>query len=263
MDFLLNRMQICKPVAALALLVFAGGAGAAGADVPTKSSPPVKIGEVAARYPSGSITTVARATAALADAKVERLLIEGRFASDQRACYQIFFVNHCLEQVGDNRRQALALLRPVEIEAGHTQRAISATDRDAAIAQRVREEALRAPQRAQSEKDYRNKQAARKAAPPPPTPDPQVVARSEAEFARRQAAHAAKLEQLTRQDAIKQEEAPAHIAAFKKKQRDTLTHQQDLARRKSEKMAREAQEAAQKDAQRKQQEQALQKAMKE
>jgi len=72
---------------------------------------------ISARYPGGSIDSVATADRALADVRAERPTIRRQLAVDERACYERFFTNLCLNSVEERERSALEQLRQVEIEA--------------------------------------------------------------------------------------------------------------------------------------------------
>lgn len=72
---------------------------------------------ISARYPEGSIDSVAMAERALADVRAEQPTIRRQLNADERACYERFFTNLCLNRVEDRERSALEQLRRVEIEA--------------------------------------------------------------------------------------------------------------------------------------------------
>ena len=72
---------------------------------------------LSARYPEGSIDSVATADRALAEVSAERPTIRRQLAKDERACYERFFTNLCLNRVEERERSALEQLRRVEIEA--------------------------------------------------------------------------------------------------------------------------------------------------
>lgn len=107
---------------ALALAIGAGVLGCA-AHQPAPESVPV---------PASS--SVQQADARLAEAALGRAIVEARFAEREQICYAKFFVNHCLDQAREERRNALAGLRAIEIEASHFKRADAVEQRDLALA---------------------------------------------------------------------------------------------------------------------------------
>lgn len=52
----------------------------------------------------------------------ERLAIEAAHQSKERACYQYFAVNSCLDRARDHKRQGLAILRQQEIALNDARR---------------------------------------------------------------------------------------------------------------------------------------------
>ncbi len=92
--------------------------------------------EVAALYPAGSITSVAAAERALADAAKARAHAEAAYLAGQRNCYPKFFTTSCLDHVAEQRRNALASVRAVEIEAQTYKRRARVAERDAENAAR-------------------------------------------------------------------------------------------------------------------------------
>jgi colicin import membrane protein len=116
-----------KTSIAIALLLAAAGAGAQ------------TIGATAQAFPRGSIASIERAGEAERAAESEHAAIEARYTAAERVCYGRFFVNACLNQADEARRAALALLRPVELEAGRFRRLSAAQERDKLIAEREQE----------------------------------------------------------------------------------------------------------------------------
>lgn len=93
-------------------------------------------GEVAARYPAGSISSVEAAERALAEASAARAKIEAEYAEEKRRCYPAFFMTSCLDHAAERRRQAVAQVRPVEIEAETFRRRARVEERDKELAER-------------------------------------------------------------------------------------------------------------------------------
>lgn len=52
----------------------------------------------------------------------ERAAVEAEHQSEQRACYQYFAVNNCLDKARENKRKALGILREQEIELNDVRR---------------------------------------------------------------------------------------------------------------------------------------------
>ena len=92
--------------------------------------------DVAVRYPAGSIASVESAERALADAAQARALAEAAYLAGKRDCYPKFFTTSCLDDVAEQRRNALARVREVEIEAQTFKRRARVAERDAQNAAR-------------------------------------------------------------------------------------------------------------------------------
>ncbi|MDZ7590980.1 MAG: hypothetical protein U5L05_09870 [Rubrivivax sp.] len=73
----------------------------------------------------------------------ERQALLDRFAQEELACQQRFFVNACVEDVSRRRREALAPLRARELELDDAERLQRAAERRAAIDAKQREQATR------------------------------------------------------------------------------------------------------------------------
>lgn len=92
--------------------------------------------QVAQRFPAQSIKSVATADAALADVKRSRVDIEARHRAAEADCRPAFFMTRCLDATQEKKRAALALLRPVEIEADAFKRRNRVVDRDRALTEK-------------------------------------------------------------------------------------------------------------------------------
>jgi colicin import membrane protein len=173
--------------------------------------------------------SVAQADSALAAAAAERAAFEARFIDSERACYQRFFVNACLDDAKETRRVALARVRAVEVEAGRYKRQAEVDERDRAIAAAEKEDQAREAKRVADE-----------AAAPPPAPAP-VVAPQPLQAAApgdRVARHAAKLRQQAAQDAAGAAKRAENVAAYNKRRADSEQRQRDVAARKADKAAK-------------------------
>ncbi len=86
--------------------------------------------ELTTRYPLKSLTTVETANKAVADVANAQAEVEARDLEQRRACYQKFFVNHCLDNAKEQRRLALKAIRLVDIAANAFLRRERADERD-------------------------------------------------------------------------------------------------------------------------------------
>ncbi len=84
--------------------------------------------------PVGKIQTIADADSVLADAAAKRVLVEHRFADDQRACYPKFFTTACLDQIKLDHLQEVARLNAIENDAKLFKRRKRAEEHDQALA---------------------------------------------------------------------------------------------------------------------------------
>jgi hypothetical protein len=102
------------------------------------------------RYPSGSIRSEQIADQALKEVEVERRAIETRFAETERACYDRFFATSCVQKAKDARRDSLAKLRAIEVEAHTFKRRQRADEHERAAAERTAKREAQASERLQS-----------------------------------------------------------------------------------------------------------------
>jgi colicin import membrane protein len=91
---------------------------------------------IAARYHEGSIRSVEAADQALAEVRAAREKLAPQFAAEERACYERFFTNLCLNDVEERERSAMQQLRRVEVEANAFKRRDKVERRDDRKAQR-------------------------------------------------------------------------------------------------------------------------------
>lgn len=126
--FISQRLRMC----ALAILFVCQPLAAA--------QPDVQPGAVLAqRYPAGSIGSLATAEQALEAVSKARAEIERVHAAEQRSCYPTFFTTSCLDKAAERRRQGLAILRPIEIEAEIFRRRARVIERDRELAESARQ----------------------------------------------------------------------------------------------------------------------------
>jgi hypothetical protein len=192
---------------------------------------------VAVRYPSGSIQSVETAEQALAEIDKERALIEAQFANDERTCYPKFFATSCLDGAKEQRRHALAQLRPVEIEANAFKRRARVADRDKALAEKQAGEQAEALDRAKVQKD-RDIAAAKKKEDSAQKLKQSTETNSKAGGAAtgdRAKEHQARLQRLQAEEAANAKKRAENVAAYEKKVQQAETRQREIAAKKAEK----------------------------
>ncbi len=167
--------------------------------------------------------SVEQANATLAQVARDRAKVNEEFAASERVCYTKFFVNSCLDEAKEKRRAALSQLRAVEVEASHYKRQDSVDRRDAELAERVRKDAEEQALRAQQEpKAAKVVDDTPRAAPGGPS------------LAERQAQYDAKVQRQQAEDAANAGKRAANVAAFEKKQADSLKRQAAIEKKKQE-----------------------------
>jgi colicin import membrane protein len=200
------------------------------------------------QYPPGSIKSVAVAEKVLSAVGDERARIEANYAAEQTACYPKFFMTSCMDKAREQRRYALAQIRPVEIQAEVFTRRDRVEQRDKVLAEKRAQDEAEAPQRAKEakEREVANArkaadsarrieeaaEASRKAAAAPETgtaakkDDPAAAPATRAPAARRQPRP---------REAISDEQRAANQEAFEKKARDAKARQEEVAAKKAQK----------------------------
>jgi hypothetical protein len=208
------------------------------------------LDDFANRYPAGSIASVAQADAVLQEAEKARAAIQRRFVEQEQACQPKFLVSSCVEKASEIRRQAIAAIRPVEVEAARFKRQAKVDEHDKVLAERARQEKLSIPHHQQQQEDFEKALAQREAARIKAEQDAAKQAQESEERARanqeRIAAHEAKLK---RQRAKQAAEAPmraANIEAFKQKQEAALKRRAERAQERAEQEQEREEKAAQK-----------------
>lgn len=112
-------------------------------NVAAAASPQVKREDALINhYPAGSIQTVPQASAALAEVSATRQQVEDDYTQTRNDCLEKFFMAVCFDRAKNRRRQALAAIRKVEIEASAYLRKEKADERDRGVAERQRNAAL-------------------------------------------------------------------------------------------------------------------------
>lgn len=180
-------------------------------------------------------TSVAEADAKLAEVAQWRQAAEVLYAASERECYTRFFVSRCLDKAREQRRATLAGLRAIEVEASHFKRVESVERRDAALAERQK----------QDERDAAARAAlplkTRRVLPAEPDAAP-AKARAES-IEKRQAEREAKEQRRKALEAAGAGERAARMAAFKRKQQEAAERQRAVAEKQAAKAAKDAQAA--------------------
>ena len=211
--------------------------------------------DLAQRYPSGSFSSVEQADRAIADVQAERKEVEARYADAQYACYSKFFSSPCVDKAREERRLALNLIGPIEVEAKAYKRRDTVARRDRALEEQQARDARDAPARAEQERINREKReqkaadvAARQAAPEkapggraPATPRGDTPPKTDGRD--RIAEHEARMEKARQQEAADAEKRARNIADYERKQKESLERQRRVAEKKAE-ADRKAQERA-------------------
>ncbi len=88
------------------------------------------------RYVAGSITNAEQAEAALKESSAAQLRLQSWYEQSERACHQTFFVNDCLNDVKQHRRQYIVSLQRIALEAKALQRKLRIEQLDKELEQR-------------------------------------------------------------------------------------------------------------------------------
>lgn len=202
-------------------------------------SAPIVTGDALyARYPAGSIASVAAANAALDDTARERTRINAELIRQQRVCYQKFFVSSCLNKVAEVHRGESKKLKNIEIEANTYLRQDRADERDAALAEQRAKDLADAPRRAEEQRKnaqesarkiqesaQRSAEAEARAQQVNPSPDQRI------------ADHEKKMQQARAQQEAVARAHDANVAAYNKKVKDAQDRQKEVADKKAQKAA--------------------------
>jgi hypothetical protein len=148
------------------------------------------------------------------------------FAASEQVCYTKFLVNRCLDSAREQRREKLAALRAIEIEAEHFKRKATVERRDRELAEAEKKfEADEAKMAAEAR--------APRVLPAEPAP------KTGAPVAKREAEHAAKEKQRAAQTQAGAPKRAANVEAYEKRKRDSAQRQREIEEKKKAK-AREA-----------------------
>lgn len=183
----------------------------------------------AERFPPGSIASLETAEQALSMVEAERARAYARFAEEENTCRSRFFMNRCIEQAKERRRQALQPLETLELEAKRFQRQQRALERDRELAERRARAAEKEARAAAAEP--RTKPEPRPVPPPAPVVEPPAPKRVRPTLTPEQEREAAR-------------ERAENEAAYARKVQAAKEHQEAVARRKAEKERRRAEREA-------------------
>ncbi|MDB5841688.1 MAG: hypothetical protein JWQ23_3640 [Herminiimonas sp.] len=205
------------------------GANPVWAQAPEPHPPQGAVRELAARYPAGSIKSLAAADEALKSVDREREQVAVRFAQAEQACFPKFFASFCLDDAKEQRRADMAHLRSIEVEADAVKRRLRADERDKVL------ETQRAADEADAPRRQKEEEAARQAASKKADDRAKKQAAEEADAPRRlqqqkdaEAAHAKRLDQ--REQSSRRPAGPGGAAVPDKR---AEAHQEKIERAKA------------------------------
>lgn len=210
-------------------------------DAPIAAKPASPVSEIVQRYPAGSIGNVVQADEALERISRERKRVESEFKAREEQCYDRFFMTSCIDKARERRREELALLRPIEVEANAFKRRATVEERDRRLAERKAEYDAEEAERAKAQPE---REAARqkRIAEQNPVPEAQSDSRPEPKaVSRREEQGTAKPVTAKKppepdpvreaEDAKKREE---NVANYEKKVKQAEIRQKQVAARKAE-----------------------------
>ncbi len=180
-----------------------------------------------------TIGSVEQADTLLAQVAKDRAAVEAEFAESEQVCYTKFFVNNCLDKAKDKRRERLAELRAIEIDANYFKRKSAVEQRDRELTDRNQRDAA--------------EDAKRAANPPAPRVTPEEKPRPQPIKtlpAQRQAEHAAREQQRAARDAAEASERAKKVEDYNRKQAEAAERQKRVAEKKAEREAKRAQREA-------------------
>jgi len=88
------------------------------------------------KYVAGSINSAEQAETALKESNAAQLRLQSWYEQSERACHQTFFVNDCLNDVKQHRRQYIVSLQRIALEAKALQRKLRIDQLDKELEQR-------------------------------------------------------------------------------------------------------------------------------
>jgi hypothetical protein len=180
--------------------------------------------------PPPPVTSIAQADQYLAAVARERTAIEARFAERERVCYDKFFVNNCLDEAKERRRNALAAQRAIEVQAERFKRQAVVDERDRNLAE--------------ADRRFKEQEARLAAEPPKASPEPSPVPPPrKPTVPGRVAQRDARLHAQQQKEAAEAGKRAQNVRDYEARKAQSEERQRKVAERKAEKAAKEAKEA--------------------
>jgi hypothetical protein len=177
--------------------------------------------------PPPPVTSVAQADQQLAAVARERAAIEARFAERERVCYDKFFVNNCLDEAKERRRNALAAQRAIEVQAERYKRQAVVDARDRNLAE--------------ADRRFREQEARLATEPPKPSPEPAPVPPPrKPTVPERVAQRDARLRAQQQKEAAEAGKRTQNVRDYEARKAQSEERQRKVAELKAEKAAKEA-----------------------
>lgn len=163
---------------------------------------------------------------------------EYRYAEAERACYNKFFVMHCIDKAKDVRRTELHTIRERELALDEAERADRAARREQDRAIREAQYNAERPQREATEQknrsDFANKQEQQRLNEAQRQAEaPQRAANAQA-YGKKQSDYDAKLKAAQEQGAANAAKRAENAKQFQEKQQDAAKRQKELEQRREE-----------------------------
>ncbi len=192
--------------------------------------------DIADRYPPGTIQSLSVADQALADAQKRRAIVESEFAEETRACYPKFFTTSCMDAAKDKRREALAKIKRIEIEADAFKRRERVKERDKALTEKTPDPApIIKPPAEPKTRDTVSGKGDQAGARSSNDSGRSSRAGQDAATSDRVAQHKAKLERLKAEEEAGAQKRAENVADFERKARNAEKRQREIAAKKAEK----------------------------
>lgn len=177
--------------------------------------------------PAPPVTSVAQADQQLAAVARERAAIEARFAERERVCYDKFFVNNCLDEAKERRRNALAAQRAIEVQAERFKRQVVVEERDRNLAE--------------ADRRFKEQEARLATEPPKQAPEPAPVPPPrKPTVPERVAQRDARVRAQQQKDAAEAGKRAQNVRDYEARKAQSEERQRKVAERKAEKAAKEA-----------------------
>ena len=229
----LNKKGVHFAIAIFAFL----GSTSAWATTPEAVRAPAQ--SLAAAYPANSIQTEMQAAEALQKATSARREVEWQAYDAQMQCQQAFLVTRCVTQVGRAKRDSLAELQRIEIEAEQLRRQLRGQQQEALRQQKIadaeRDAQALSAQYQQQRREFEQKQTATQAQQTElNVQSAERAAKAERENQRR-AARAAELKAKQVASEADAAQRAKNVADFEQKQKEARERQERLKKQREEK----------------------------